>query len=223
MYLPLLEAMPDKPVQEITDLLAKKRVVALTGVAESLAPCLASLFSQRLGIKTMLVYANDLKASRAAEDARTYLGANVAFLPAAEIDLTRGTSSQDSTWRRLDTLNQLADHQVRLLCISADALIQRMGFPEPFRDRTLHLRTALRLAPQQLMDQLVMAGYERVSLVEGRGQCALRGSILDVYPPSLHQAVRIEYFDDEIDSIRLFDPLSQRSMDKLEEVDIQPA
>lgn len=66
-------------------------------------------------------------------------------------------------------------------------------------------------------------GYERVEMVEGKGQCALRGSIVDCYPPSGSVALRLEFFDDEVDSIRTFDCISQRSQEKRASCVLAPA
>jgi len=73
------------------------------------------------------------------------------------------------------------------------------------------------------MAKLLESGYERVPMVEGRGQCAMRGSIFDVFPPAESDAVRVEFFDDEIDSIRRFDCISQRSIARVASVRITPA
>ena len=62
------------------------------------------------------------------------------------------------------------------------------------------------------MEALIRSGYERVPMVEGRGQCAMRGAIVDVFPANAADALRIEFFDDEIDSLRRFDCISQRSI-----------
>ena len=71
---------------------------------------------------------------------------------------------------------------------------------------------------------MLRLGYERVPMVEGRGQCAMRGSIVDVFPPTELDALRIEFFDDEIDSIRRFDPISQRSIvGRVKDVLVTPA
>ena len=69
----------------------------------------------------------------------------------------------------------------------------------------------MRVEPTELVARLVEAGYERTALVEARGQCALRGGILDVYPVGMPEAVRLEFFDDEVDSLRAFDVMTQRS------------
>ena len=73
------------------------------------------------------------------------------------------------------------------------------------------------------MAKLSAAGYERVHLVEARGQCALRGGILDVYPVGGPNALRVEFFDDEIDSIRSFDVMTQRSISRRNAVRLYPA
>jgi transcription-repair coupling factor (superfamily II helicase) len=77
--------------------------------------------------------------------------------------------------------------------------------------------------PVKLIDSLVKSGYERVPMVEGKGQCAMRGAILDVFPPSETDALRIEFFGDEVDSIRRFDCISQRSIARVKEARLTPA
>ena len=77
--------------------------------------------------------------------------------------------------------------------------------------------------PRSLTEKLVAAGYERVELVEGRGQIAARGDLVDVYTPGSEYPVRIEFFGDEIDQMRWFDPVTQRSVEQTNSVVIRPA
>ena len=197
------------------------QAVALTGVNGTLAAVLACRAASA-GRKVLLVMENDLRASRAADDARQLSGA-AAFLPGGEIDLTRAAGSLESSWRRLEALSAVSTGSVSILCTSAEAMAQRMGRPEPFREISLTLRSGDRIQPSELTMRLVQMGYERVGMVEGKGQFALRGSILDVYPPALSQGIRMEFFDDEIDSLREFDCISQRSLDAAERVLLTPA
>ena len=205
------------------ELLAAKpgQAVALTGVNATLAAVLACRAAQA-GKRTLLVMENDLKASRAADDARQLAG-DAAFLPGGEIDLTRAAGSQESSWRRLEALSSVCTGNVRVLCTSAEAMAQRMGRPEPFRETIMELHPGDRAALPELAKRLIRMGYERVGMVEGKGQFALRGSILDVYPPALSQGIRMEFFDDEIDSLREFDCISQRSLSAAEKVTLTPA
>jgi len=78
------------------------------------------------------------------------------------------------------------------------------------------------MAQSVLTEKLVNMGYERVPLIEGRGQFALRGGIVDIFPPFGEFAVRIEFFDDEIDSLRLINPDTQRSVREIESLEIFP-
>ncbi len=223
--------------QELCSLPAGKPL-ALTG----LPPVLSAALAARLGSwgrKVLLVMDNDLKASRAADDVRQLLEAQgsstaaddpeflpsdgCAFLPAGEMDLTRAAGSQENNWRRLETLAAVTRGQTRILCVGVESLSQRMGRPEPFRALTFQVRRGGVLPPARLTDQLSRMGYERVGLVEGKGQFARRGAIVDVYPPALNQGVRLEFFDDEVDSIRFFDCVSQRSLEDMEEVILTPA
>ena len=81
----------------------------------------------------------------------------------------------------------------------------------------------LTMTLEELMNRLLASGYERVSMVEGCGQCAMRGSILDVFPPNEGNALRVEFFDTQVDSIRRFDCISQRSIERLSTARIAPA
>ncbi len=196
-------------------------MMALAGVNGTLAAVIACRMA-RAGKRTLLVMDNDLKASRAADDIRQISGEGVC-LPGGEIDLTRAAGSLESSWRRLEALTAITAGEVKILCTGAEAMSQRMARPEPFRAACMTLRRGDSFPPASLTQRLVRMGYERVGMVEGKGQFALRGAILDVYPPALSQGLRIEFFDDEVDSIREFDCISQRSLDEAECARLTPA
>ena len=209
------------------------QTTALTGVNSTLAAVLACR-AALAGRRTLLVMENDLKASRAADDVRQLAAAagdadaespalGAAFLPCGEIDLTRAAGSLESSWRRLEALSAVCTGDVRILCAGVEAMALRMGRPETFQALCFALKPGDRIAPASLTGRLVRMGYERVGMVEGKGQFALRGSILDVYPPALSQGIRIEFFDDEIDSLREFDCISQRSLAAVKQVMLTPA
>ena len=195
--------------------------LALSGVTQPLAAAAAEKAAEK-GLRVLLVAEHDLKAGHLADDARQWTGGECAFLPGGEIDLTRAAGSLESSWRRLEALTA-AVRGARVLVTSGEALMQRMGAPEPFRKACFTLKPGDRPGLGQTAERLTRMGYERVGMVEGKGQFALRGAILDLYPPAGKDAVRIEFFDDEVDSIRTFDCISQRSQDRLDEVRIMPA
>ncbi len=210
----------------LTRLLARlddRASVALTGVTDSMAVFTACRLVAATGRRVLFVTANDLRAMHASDDAQQLLGPQAACLPGGEIDLTRGASSHESAWRRLDALSRAVHGETRLLCVSMDALMQRMGSPDEFSAAMLRLSPGDHIAPDALIRRLTRMGYERVSMVEGKGQCALRGSILDCYPPASASGLRIEFFDDEVDSVRAFDCISQRSLEQVDCAVLSPA
>ena len=103
------------------------------------------------------------------------------------------------------------------------AAIKLTESPERFTRSIINVSVGKRVDPHDLRKQLSEAGYQAAPVTESPGEYTSRGGILDVYTPAMESAVRIEFFDDEIDSIRTFDVETQRSIDSLNEVVIVPA
>ena len=195
--------------------------LAVSGATQALAAAAGAGLAAE-GKRVLLVAEHDLKAARLADDVRQWTGEDCPFLPGGEIDLTRAAGSLESSWRRLEALTAAAEG-ARMMVTSAEALMQRMGRPEPFRQACFTLKPGDRVSPASLVSRLSRMGYERVNMVEGKGQFALRGAILDFYPPAGKEGIRIEFFDDEVDSLRTFDCISQRSQERLQEIRVTPA
>lgn len=209
--------------QKLVDGVKKEQVVSVYGLSEGQRAYLASALHFATGRQVLLILNNELSSNRAAEDISQLLDGRCAALPAQELEFGRGASSHESAWRRLETLHRVLQGDVAVLCAPAEALMNRHMIPKVFRDATTRLAPGGRFEPQALIEKLVKNGYERVNMVEGKGQCALRGAIVDVYPPSEPSALRMEFFDDEVDSVRTFDCITQRSMLKLKEAVLPPA
>ncbi|ABO48661.1 transcription-repair coupling factor [Desulforamulus reducens MI-1] len=124
--------------------------------------------------------------------------------------------------QRLRVLEKLSTGKPTVVVTSVDALLRRLTPPEVFRCAKVKLSLGQQVDLEKLRFELVELGYTRVDLVEGRGQFSSRGGILDIYPMSEALPVRIEFFDDEVDSIRHFEVDNQRSLDKLKEINISP-
>ncbi|MBE0601818.1 MAG: hypothetical protein IH607_08510, partial [Firmicutes bacterium] len=186
----------------------------LTGMAEGEKPFFAAALAHATARPVLFVSPTELTAKRHAQDLRQ-LGLEAAMLPSRDVQFSRAASSRESTWQRLQVLTDAAHGRLQVLCVSAEAMMDRCANARAFQAASLTLREGERIAPGQLMDTLLKLGYERVAMAEGRGQCAMRGAILDVFPPTEPDALRIEFFDDEIDSIRHFDAVSQRSIERV--------
>jgi len=111
----------------------------------------------------------------------------------------------------------------KIVVASTEALMRRLCPREIFCETRIKLAVGDRQEPGKLLEKLLGLGYERVDLVESVGQVSLRGGIIDIYPTAFDRPVRLEFFDDEVDSVRLFDVSTQRSSDKLARVAVGPA
>ncbi len=130
---------------------------------------------------------------------------------------------QDIISERLATLYRLPDLQRGLLVIAASTLLQRLP-PRDFIDRnSLLLNTGDRLDLDEMRSRLDNAGYQCVSQVMEHGEFAVRGSLLDLYPMGSRKPYRIDLLDDEIDTMRTFDPETQRSLEAHDSIRLLPA
>lgn len=123
---------------------------------------------------------------------------------------------------RADVLQQIDEGFKGLVVTSVEALFEQVPPPEAVRQETLSLAVGEEMAPSSLVERLVGQGFERVEFVEQPGELAWRGGILDVYPFAGDFPIRIEFFGDEIDSIREFDARTQRSISRLTTARIVP-
>ena len=198
-------------------------VSALYDMAEGQRPFYAALLHRETARPILYIAPSEAAAMRAADDCSAWLGGGAAVLPAPDVSFTRGTASRENAFQRLSILQKARRGEIKALCVSADALMIRMLPPAVYEENAVQLRSGDKMEPADLISRLVKMGYERVDMVEGRGQCALRGAIVDAFSPAENGATRIEFWDDEVDSIRAFDPISQRSLDNLEEAAFYPA
>src|SRR5207253_11129774 len=103
-----------------------------------------------------------------------------------------------------------------------EAASMRLQSADCYADLTRTVRRADTIDPEQLIEHLNVVGYAAAEVVEMPGQYALRGGILDVYPPEADRPLRIEFFGDDVETIRKFDPASQRSAAPVDEVVMLP-
>lgn len=130
---------------------------------------------------------------------------------------------QDIISERLRTLYRLPRLQKGILLLPVQTLMQRLA-PRAYLDKyCLLIEKAQHLDLSEFRRQLEQSGYQCVSSVYEHGEFAVRGSIIDLFPMGSKRPLRIELFDDEVESIRSFDPESQRSLDKVDRLELLPA
>jgi transcription-repair coupling factor (superfamily II helicase) len=129
----------------------------------------------------------------------------------------------DTSGARLDVLFRLQNNLARVVIVPVAAALQRVLSRTTFSEASCYLVAGEDFERDELLSKLVKMGYASVPLVEDRGTFAVRGGILDIYPPNLSAPVRIEFFGDTAETIRSFDPLTQRSLHPLEELVLLPS
>lgn len=148
---------------------------------------------------------------------------DVIHLPSLEVDPYRGLSPHpEISAARAKALWQLLQDGPKILVASASAASVRLHSPERFLNYCLMLKQEEELSPDMIREYLFESGYVEDDPVTDPGEFSLRGGILDIFPPHMEKPVRLEFFGDRIESIRVFDVESQRSVNTLRTVEIIP-
>src|SRR5262245_51143030 len=191
-------------------------------VSEPALPLVVSALHEELGRPLVVLAPEDADARDIAEAAAWFLGDDrVALLPSRGVSWGSGLEPPPHlVGERARALDVLAAGG--LVSASAAALAEPMPPPES-RPEPLRVGSGDDRGIDALAEHLALAGYERVDQAQERGQFALRGGIVDVYPTTGREPLRIELFGDEVESIRAFSPFTQRTLHPVDEVTIYPA
>ncbi len=210
---------------KILDLHGKgaKNVVGLTRPAK--AHFAASLCLD-LGVSGLYISDSDYMAQKMADELIYYLGDEVLYYPSKELEFYKTDAhSNELMARRMEVIEKLAFDagKKRITVMSLDALLQFTVDLNSYKKSMIEFTVGGEISIPQITKKLVDSGYTREETVEGKGQFAVRGGIVDVFSPAHENPVRIELFGDEIDSIREFDVFTQVSVENKENVSIGPA
>ena len=132
------------------------------------------------------------------------------------------TESKDLPYERIEVLNKIENKKAKFIVTTVEALMQKMISKESLYRNKVSFEVGRQYSLDEIREKLVLLGYERCELVENKGQFSSRGDILDI-ALSENEGVRIEFWGDEIDSIRKFYISSQRSFDMVKKIAIMPA
>jgi transcription-repair coupling factor (superfamily II helicase) len=135
----------------------------------------------------------------------------------------RFSPHQDLISHRLKVMSELAQRQLKALVIASPTLFYRLPPADYIRAHGITLKQSERITLEQFQLRLETSGYERVSQVNNHGEYALRGSLIDVFPMGSEMPVRVDFFDNEIESLRQFDADTQLSLDAIDELHSLPA
>jgi len=191
-------------------------------VSESALPVLLASLLEKLERPLICLLPEDADARDAAEAAAWFLGEEqVGFMPSRGVRWESGLEPPPHlVGERARALDVLA--RGGIVMASARAVAEPLPPPRT-RPKPIELSPGLELGVEGLSEALSLAGYERVERVDDRGQFAVRGGIVDAFPTTGREPLRVEFFGDEIESIRAFSPFTQRALHPVETCVIYPA
>lgn len=219
--LEILSTMPEYTTA--LDTLSKRQNAAITGIGQiNRSHILAGLYT--LTCEPLVVICqDDLAAKRLQEELKAFLGETCPILPSRELTLyDSAVVSRGWEQKRLRQLYDLFTGKIRMQIMSWDALSQRTVPPAVLERAAFYLQVGKEYTLDTLLTRLTQSGYSRCGMVEGPGQFAVRGGIVDVFSPAAELPVRAEFFGDELDTMGYFDPDTQRRTENIREVAILP-
>ena len=222
-FLKALQTLP-----EVAELISRVEnggcPAVLTGTQPVQRACVGAAVAAGAGRPMVFLCADEREARQLAGDLQSLTGEAPVTLLAREWQFRpNAVSSREWERSRLAALHQMAAGNAPIVVATVDALLARTMPPHRLAELSVTLETGGRADLKELCDRLLQAGYSRCDQVEGVGQFALRGGILDVFSPLMEQPVRCEFFDDEIDSLGLFDPGTQRRTENVSAALLLPA
>jgi transcription-repair coupling factor (superfamily II helicase) len=225
----LTYAHEDPAVQALSDAASNGGGPQRAFVSASMRPyLLAALLDERPERPALVIAGDDRAARDLAADLKTFLSPRtVRFYPARGVRYESHLAPPPHlVGLRVAALDSLADEPpeegAAVVVASAAALAEKVPDPE-LRPHGFSLEKGGVIDLEETADQLAACGYHRVDQVEDRGQFAIRGDILDVYPATEERAVRCELFDIEIERLTFFSTFTQRSLEEAERIEIAPA
>lgn len=218
---------PLKESREFKDIINAKEKhrypIGVFGLSESARSFLIHGIYDELDKPFLVLTHNDVEAKNIYEDLNLYIP-NVFYFPAKEVVFySIDAISGDLRWERLKVIKEMAQKGKKIIVASIESLAQRYIPFNLYKEYTFKYSVGESISLEELNEKLIQSGYERVDIVENKGQFSVRGGIMDIFPPYGTMPYRIELFGDEIDSIRTFNTESQRSIEKVNDIEIFPA
>jgi transcription-repair coupling factor (superfamily II helicase) len=200
----------------------KEQLVA--GLSGSSRTLFISALFQDQAHSQLIVTHNLYQAQKLYEDLIEWLGEDEVLLyPVNELISSEiATASPELRGQRIDVLNQLSQKRKRIIIVPLAGLRRILPPHKVWKEAQTLFCWGQELEIEEIQHKLLYLGYQRVEMVENRGEYSIRGGIIDIFPASEVNPIRMELFDTEIDSIRTFNLETQRSVDRLKEVIIGP-
>ena len=209
-------------IQEIEE---KNSPIAISGLSDVGKIQFAYSTKQSLNRPICIVTYNEIEARKIVKDLSYFTNEfeEVLYFPKREIaSYDYIAESKDLPYERIEVLNKIQKKKAKIVVTTVEALMQKMITKSSLYKNCLEFKVGKRYSLEEVKQNLILLGYERNDLIEGKGQFSVRGDIIDVALTET-KGVRVELWGDEVDSIRNFSISSQRSNEMLDKIEIMPA
>ena len=213
-----------KEYKDIINCINNKGSLLINGLLAVQKPHIAYSMYRDLNRQTIFITNSDLEAKKVYDDLSFYMKDKVEYIGFQDIlfyHLDAKDRSEEA--KRLKVLLKLAKGENIILVTSIEAVMRKYIPKEILLENIYTYKIGDVINLEKLSETLVNLGYERVSKIEGFGQFSIRGGIVDIFSLEYNNPIRMELFDDEIDSIRTFDVFSQKSIEKINKFSITPS
>ena len=200
----------------------KKSPIVISGLTDVGISHIISATKEFAKKPICIITYNEIQAKRLVEDLK-YFTDKVIFLPKKEIvTYDYIAESKDLPYERIEALNKIQESKINIVVTTIEAVMQKMISKKELYKNILKFKIGDQYNLEELKQKLVDLGYVRYDLIDGRGQFSIRGGIVDISITE-KTGIRIEFWGDEIDSIRYFNVISQRSTENIDKITIYPA
>ncbi len=197
--------------------------VLASGVIDTQKAHLIAGLNLEFNNSSIVITNSELKAKEIYNDLKFFMKDKVMLYPAKDVIFYwADVKSLDIIKQRFEIISKILNGEKITVVLSAEALFDRLVPADIFKEFIFDINTGDQIDINEVCQKLVLMGYERCEMVEGQGQFALRGGILDIFSSVNTHAVRIELWGDEVDSIRILDTVSQRSIENAKSIKIYP-
>ena len=217
----MLKTIPEYAA--LTDSLGRGQSAAVTGIGQINRSHMIAGLHRDLGQPLVILCQDDMAARRMQEELKCFLGVTAPILPGRDLTFyDAAVVSRSWEQKRLRQLYALQQGSIPIQIMTWESLSQRTIPPSVLEKASFSLEVGQDYTMESLLEHLTAAGYSRCGMVEGVGQFALRGGILDIFSPAGDSPVRLEFFGDTLDTMGSFDPDTQRRCENLEQCLILP-
>ena len=219
--LSLLKTIPE--YSALVSALGSGESAAVTGIGQINRSHMLAGLTREIKRPTVILCQDDIAARRLQEELKCFLGTAAPILPGRDLTMyDAAVVSRSWEQKRLRQLYDLAVSSTPLQIMSWESMSMRTMPKDVLLEAAFTLEVGREYPIDELIAKLTAAGYSRCGMVEGSGQFAVRGGIIDIFSPAADQPIRAEFFGDELDTMGFFDPQTQRRSENIESVVILP-